>query len=150
MNLELGGLISSATAFMNLAKGAIDARDDAKAKEAISGANAKLYELSMALLTSVEKSAALQTSNIDLNAKIAELEAKLKENASYKLTPLGKNGHAYVLVGDDGMQATDKPVYFCQHCRDKGIKCILRYSQSVQWEGAHWSCVENNSHVIYE
>lgn len=149
MSIELTGLITSARALMSIASGAIEARDDAKAKQAITDANGKMYELSIALLSSAEKLSALQAANHELEGKTRALEAQIAENARYKLTPLS-NGYAYLLLVDSGVQTPSQPIYFCQHCRDKGVKSILRELSAGEWHSAQWQCIEEDQHTIYK
>jgi hypothetical protein len=146
--MNFADALASANALVTLAKTALDARDDAKAKQAVGELSEKLFNLSMASLDMAERLAQSQSTNHDLAAQLRAAEGKLAERMRYQLTPLGRGGRAYVLAEDDPMHTPGEPTYFCQHCRDKGIQSILRHFAGTEWSGASWCCVENDSHNL--
>jgi cell division protein FtsB len=146
--MEIATALSSLKALADLAQVALKSRDDAKAQEAIAGMQAKLLDIYASAFEVAERNSSLQATVRSLESKIADLEAKLEEKARCQLTPVGRGAFAYALL-DPATKARQKPpVYFCQHCYDKGIKSILRYFDGAEWGGPEWKCTEHNSHSI--
>ena len=146
--MEIASALSSLTALANLAQGALKSRDDAKAQEAIAGMQARLLDIYASAFEVAERNSSLQATVRSLESKIANLEADLEEKARCALTPLGRGAFAYALLDPSTQAPQDLPVYFCQHCYDKGIKSILRYFAGAEWAGPEWTCTEHNGHSI--
>lgn len=146
--MEIATALSSLKALADLAQGALKSRDDAKAQEAITGMQARLLDIYASAFEVAERNSSLQATVRSLESKIADLEAKLEEKARCQLTPLGRGAFAYALFDQATKAPQDPPVYFCQHCYDKGIKSILRYFAGAEWAGPEWTCTEHNGHSI--
>ena len=146
--MEIATALSSLTALANLAQGALKSRDDAKAQEAVAGMQSRLLDIYAASFEVAERNSSLQATVRSLESKISDLEAKLEEKARCQLTPLGKGAFAYAMLDPSTQAPANPPVYFCQHCYDKGIKSILRYFAGDEWAGPEWTCTEHNGHSI--
>lgn len=151
--MEIAAALASLKAVVDIAQGAVNARDDTKAKEAVGNMSQKLLDLYVASFEREDLVKTLKSTIESLRAQVKDLEAQLVERALYQLTRLGQNGYAYLLVEDGAVQSADGPVYFCQPCRDKGIKSILRpheiESAAFDVHRTEWECIENSKHTIY-
>lgn len=45
-------------------------------------------------------------------------------------------------------EGSDRTLYYCQPCYDKGVKSVLRYSPADSYGYARWICVEHGGHNI--
>jgi len=147
--IEITGALTAARALAELAKVAIDARDDAKAKGAIADLQSKLFDATSAALAMAEKASALQTALSEAQREKGEIEAKLSDRASYALHEIRPGAFVYAAkAGGDG--AADRPAhYLCQPCYDKGIKAILRFAPARPGANALYLCPEGgNPHAL--
>lgn len=148
--MEIASAVSAISSMLTIAKTALEARDAAKAQAAIAGMNDKLLSISVFALEREQLLQSMQATNASLKRDLTNAKTQIEENSRYQLMPLGANGHAYVLLDPTTMSPGNPPTYFCQHCKDKGIKSILRDTLGSEWEGPHWMCVEESKHVIYK
>ena len=145
--LELNGAISAVATLMGIAKGALDARDDAKAKQAIAEANMKLVDLSMSALMLAERNSSLSEEVSVLQRELRDTKMKLEERERYTLAEVRPGAYAY--AGKPGQEGDDpEPPYFCQPCYDKGVKAVLRRIEAKAGTNAAWYCPESQTHQI--
>jgi hypothetical protein len=146
--MEIATALSALTTLASIAKGALESRDDEKARQAVLGISEKLLDVYTASLHLAERTTQLQATVHDLEGKLRAAEAQIEEKSRYALVPLGRFGRAYTQTADNLTGDPSKDTYFCQHCHDKGIKSILRYFPGAQWGGPCWECVESTTHNI--
>jgi hypothetical protein len=143
--VEITAALSSARALLDLVKGAVDMRDDAKAKAALAELQTKLFDATSAALAMAEKAAALQTALSEAQREKSEIEAQIKDRAAYALHELVPGAHVYASQPVAG--GADGPVhYLCQPCYDKGVKAILRSVPAGVGLNAKWVCPEEQQH----
>lgn len=135
--IEIAPVLASLFQISQLAKSALEARDDAKVQSALIDLNAKLHDLSLSALASVEKAGTLQTELAAAREEARRLQAVLDERASYALKELRAGACAYVSTRDDVPQH-----FLCQPCYDKGVKAILRHQPAKAGVLEHWTCPE--------
>jgi len=147
--IEITGALTAARALAELAKVAIDARDDAKAKAAIADLQSKLFDATSAALAMAEKASALQTALSEAQREKAEIEAKLHDRASYALHEIRPGAFVYAAKAG-GDVAADRPAhYLCQPCYDKGVKAVLRFSPARSGTNEMYACPEGgNTHAV--
>jgi hypothetical protein len=121
--LEFSAALSAARASLDLLKGAVAARDDAKIQAAIADMATRLTDATLAALSSAEKASSLQAQLQALQRDKEGLEAKLVERSMYELHEVRPGAFVYKLKAQ--AQGENPPHYLCQHCYDKGIKSIL-------------------------
>lgn len=148
---DIASAVASASAMLTLAKGAIAARDDFKAQQAISDAQGKLLEITAAALSLSQTNIALTDEIRALKDAAHELEVKARDRQGYALAEVCPGAYAY--KSQPGEEGTDVPLhYLCQLCYDKGIKSVLRvfHQPEVDWSSAYrmWECAENKEHNI--
>lgn len=149
--IDIAAAISSTATMLGIAKGAIAARDDAKAQQAITEVQLKLLEVSTAALSLSQANISLTDEIRALKNKAEQLEMKASEREGYTLTEVCPGAYAYQSQSDQG--GSDKnPHYLCQICYDKGVKSVLRIHRGKgdAWNRKHdsWSCLENPSHGL--
>ena len=145
--MEIAAALSGLRGLIDTAKIALEARDDAKVKEALAGMSERLLNAYGVALETAEKNAQLQATIQALNQKHVELERQLTEKEMCRLVPLGKNSFAYLPAGQL-QEGSDRTLYYCQPCYDKGVKSVLRYSPADSYGYARWICVEHGGHNI--
>jgi hypothetical protein len=109
---------------LGLAKGALDARDDAKVREALAAVNDKLFDALTAALDIATKASALQSSLDEANAEIVrlkELEDLRKSLDEFQVRP-----GAFVFARKpSGGAAYDHP-YYCHTCLCDGRQTVMK------------------------
>lgn len=140
--IEFSALVQSARAVTDIARGALDARDHAKAKEAVAELQGKLHEIMSAALASAEKAAALQAALSQAEREKAEIKAKVEDRALYKLHAVRPGAHVY--APKETVDGTQPAHCLCQPCYDKGNKVVLRASL----DGRLLQCPEEAKHNI--
>lgn len=146
---DLHTALTSAMQLIGLAKVAIDARDEAKAKSALMDLTLKLNDVSISALSSTEKAMTLQNSLREAQDENRALKLAAEERQGYVLTEVCPGSHAYKSkAGQDG---DDTPAhYLCQPCYDKRIKSVLRFSRASTTHNAHWTCPEEARHGLVQ
>lgn len=128
--LDIASAISGATAMLGIAKGAIAARDDFKAQQALGDVQTKLLEITTAALALSQTNIALTDEIRLLKDEAHNSQMKARERERYLITELGTGTYAY--KSQPAEEGTSEPLhYLCQPCYDKGVKTILR----IQNEG---------------
>ncbi|MXN31030.1 hypothetical protein [Delftia sp. CH05] len=147
--IDIAAAISSTATMLGIAKGAIAARDDAKAQQAITEVQLKLLEVSTAALSLSQANISLTDEIRALKNKAEQLEMKASEREGYVLSEVCPGAYAYQ-PRPGQHRADDVPHYLCQVCYDKGVKSVLRFQRSTgkQWNSPYdaWNCLENSSH----
>ena len=138
MQLEISTAISSLSAAMGLAKGALEARDDAKVKEAIMDMASRLFSIH-------EAAAKLTAENQQLQAEIKQLKQEQVDRERYVLREVNAGIFAlqYQPVSDDPTPSH----YICQPCFSSGKKIVLRLQDSAQM-GASLKCAHDRMHDL--
>ena len=144
--MDFAAAISSVGSMLQIANTAVQARDDAKAKQAIADVQMKLFELSTAALGMTEKNMALVNEIRDLQEKIRDFESKATERDSYVLVQINGGAWAYKYKFAAESSVDESP-HFCQPCYDKDVKSVLRKSQ-YGYGGWYFSCPEDERHQI--
>lgn len=81
--MEIASALSSLSTLAGMAKAALEARDDEKARTAVLAISEKLMDAYTASLQLAERTTALQSAVHDLEGKLRAAEAQLKEKTSY-------------------------------------------------------------------
>jgi hypothetical protein len=138
MQLEISTAISSLSAAMGLARGAVEARDDAKVKEAIIDMSNRLFSIH-------EAASKLAAENQELQAEIRKLKQEQIDRERYVLRGIeaGRIALLYQPSADD----PTPPHYICQACFSSGKKVVLRAEESV-CTGASLCCPSDAKHDI--
>lgn len=144
--MDIAAAISGASALLGIAKGAVAARDDAKAQQAITEVQLKLLEVSTAALALSQTNIALTDEIRLLKDEAHQSELKTREREGYALTEVCPGHYAY--QSQPSEEGAAVPLhYLCQLCYDKGVKSVLRFHEAEGW-GKEWGCAENTTHSI--
>lgn len=149
--MDIAAAISSTATLLGIAKGAVAARDDAKAQQAITDVQLKLLEVSTAALALSQANIALTDEIRLLKNEAHQSELKTREREGYVLTEVCPGHYAY--QSQPSRDGTNAPPHcFCQPCYDKGVKSVLRYShnQRGEWnsENMVWECAIEKNHTF--
>jgi len=142
--MELTVALSSAMKGYELVKLAIDAKNEAQVRAAVSDMAKSLMEANLAALD-------LTTKLANSEAKLREFEKSAAEREQYQLHEIAKGRFVYIHTGSpDNPKAISSPThYLCQNCFDKGVKSVLRFEDG----GSDWSdkyiCAEVEQHSIW-
>lgn len=131
MNLEITAALSGLRALVGMAGAALEARDDAKAKQAIADMSERLLGAYDAALGLAENARALRMCADEAEADLAKLKAQLSERSRYQLAKVSATGDffAYQLrPAAELLERQDEPMHFlCQPCFDiRGHKAVLK------------------------
>ena len=138
MSIEISAAISSLSAAIGLMKGAVDARDEAKVKDALMAMSDRLFAIHL-------QANELLAENRDLQAQINQLKEQEVERERFILHEVRPGAFALRMepTGDDRT-----PVhYVCQACRGTGKKIVLRLDHSML--GPELCCPADPHHNIY-
>ena len=138
MAIEISAAISSLTAAIGLMKGAIDARDEGKAKEAI-------MEISNRLFAIHTQANELLSENRELRNKVEHLEHEAIDRIRYVLREVEPGKFALLFEPADEDQTAAH--YICQACFGIGKKVVLQLQQSVSI-GCTLACPCDTRHDI--
>ena len=151
--MDFNAAISSVSTLIGIAKGAIAARDDIKAQEALTNIQLKLMDVMAQALAMTEKNMTLVQEFHALQARITELEAKSVDREEYVLTDVCPGFQAYrSLHYKSNDPNRDNPYHLlCQACYDQGSKFMLRfephfYNDDASKNYSEWVCPENSRH----
>ncbi len=128
MDFEIASALTAMRTGIALAVGAIEARDDQKAKAAIAEVSSRLVDAQMDALRMSETLRKLDAELRDATAKLRAAEERLAEREKYVLRAVAKGVfvRSYEPVGDDPTPAH----YQCQICFDRGESSILSLSDN--------------------
>jgi len=144
---EISSALAAAGTLLGIAKGALEARDEAKVREALSEIQVKLFEATSAALDIAGKASALQGALSEAQDENRVLKAQAAERETYTLAELRTGAYAYARSDPQGGQHHEPP-YLCQACYDKGLKAVLRLSPETEYQVAVWRCPNVPSHAI--
>lgn len=137
MQLEISTAISSLSAAIGLARGAMEARDDAKVKEAIIDMSNRLFSIH-------EAASKLAAENQELQLQITKLKQEQIDRERYVLREVDVGCFALLY-----QPITDDPTplhYICQACFSLGKKIVLRAEERMY--GANLCCPADSKHDI--
>ena len=145
--IEITAALTSARTLLGLAKDALDARDDARTRQALSDLQIKLFDVTSAALAMAEKAAAVQSALSMAQDEQRKLQAQALDREQYTLHELRAGAFAYASHAQDaGSQQSQH--YLCQPCYDKSIKSILRYAPGGEYFYGKWTCPESAQHAV--
>lgn len=144
--IDIAAAISSTSTLLGIAKGALAARDDAKAQQAITDVQLKLLDVSTAALSLSQTNIALTDEIRLLKDQAHQAQMKTRDRDGYEIAEVCPGAHAY--KSKPAKEGASVPLhYLCQPCYDKGVKAMLRFHQTEGW-GKEWACPENEAHNI--
>lgn len=143
--MEIAAALSGLKGAIDLAKAAVDARDDAKAKEAINGMVGLLLEANTSALAMSGEARKLSADLDTATRELRELKARQGERDRYLLHQIARGRYVYSFV-DDGRGTPAH--YLCQNCFDGGVKSVLRLEPGVEGFVDEWICANNREHMI--
>jgi hypothetical protein len=144
--MEFQSALAGTMAALQLVKGAVAARDDAKVQAALIQVQDKLLDMSIASLGLTERVRSVQTALEEAKRENAELKAKLDERAMYALHEIepGKFCYRSKPVGE----SPEPTHHLCQICFDKGIKSILQLESGHEWMSPNMHCLADPKHTL--
>lgn len=142
MQFEIASALHAMQTGMSLAVGAIEARDNAKAKAAIAEVSAKMTGLNMEALRMSEHLRKLESELLDTTRDLRAAQKRLGEREKYVLRAVadGVFAYAYEPLGDDPTPAH----YRCQVCHDRGEASILTRTPN----GTYLQCRVDPKHIL--
>jgi hypothetical protein len=138
MTIEISSAISSFSTAVGLLRGALNARDEGKIKEALTDMTSRLFTIS-------EQGAKLAMENEELKAQIRELQEQAAERERFVLHEVRPG--AFVLRFEPTSDDKTPVHYACQACRGLGRKVVLRLDHRTL--GTELSCPADQRHDIY-
>ena len=134
MSSEITAALTSLGSLMGIAKTAVEARDDAKAKQAIDDMSERLTAALQGALSLAENASSLRMRLDEVEAELAKLKANVIERGRYQLAKLGTAGDffAYRLRPATELveQQDETPHFVCQSCFEGGRKVVLQIDSS--------------------
>lgn len=148
MTIELHAAMSSIVGFMQIAKGAIDARDWAKLTEVSAKFNDQIIKAQQAVIDAQGAQSDLVAKLGQATEKIRQLEATLADQGRHHLEEIapGKFALRVELPGQDkadlGLNAERQPKHYaCQRCfAMTGKSIILQLDPAGEWYSAKYVC----------
>lgn len=131
--MEIAAALSGIKGALELASAAVDARDSAKAKTAISDVTSRFMDAQIRLVEMTERLLLLQTQLATANQQLEEAKRRLAEREQYVLHEITRGTFAYRFQPSDaaGTQGSVPTHYLCQPCFDKGVKSVLNRIESA-------------------
>lgn len=145
-------LITSAVSAINgaidLGKGALSIRDEAKAMEIVRAMNEKLLDAQQRLFELGAAVNALQHENFEATQELRELKEALAERGRYSLVELSPGQFAYRVNPAPALGGASDPTfpqpdhYICQKCFDGPTKAkvILQRRFRAGGRSSYWHC----------
>lgn len=143
--MEIAAALSGIKGAIDLAKAAVDARDDAKAKEAINGMIGLLLEANISALAMSDEARRLSADLDAASRELREVRQRQGERDQYRLQQIARGRYVYDFVGDGGGTPGH---YLCQNCFDTGIKSVLRLDPGRDGFADEWVCANNREHMV--
>jgi len=140
--MDIGSALSSINAGIGLARTALDARDDRKAKEAVSEIAHQMADVNLWALGMSEHLRKLEAELRDTAAKLAAAEERERQRGKYVLRPLVPGKFVLAFEPVDGDQAPAH--YLCQVCFDAGHTSVLQRSN----DGVTFNCLRDRGHRL--
>jgi hypothetical protein len=138
--MEIAAALSGIKGAIDIAKAALDARDDAKAKAAINDMIGLLLEANTSALAISNEARKLSA---DLDAKtleLRELKERQRERENYVLYEVARWRFVY-------RSQLEPAHYLCQNCFDSGVKSVLRHTHYASFED-ELVCANNAAHNV--
>lgn len=143
--MEIAAALSGIKGALDLAKMAIDSRDEAKAKEAISNMVGLLLEANTSALAMSGEARKLSIDLDTATRELRELKESQRQRDQYVLHQIGRGRYVYRFLGD----TSGTPVhYLCQNCFDGGVKSVLRLNPGYSSFSDEWVCANHEQHLI--
>lgn len=147
--IEITAALTAARSLLQLASDALNARDDAKVRMALSELQSKLFDATSAALAMAEKASSLQSALSESEREKREVKATLEERGSYELHELEPGSFAYASKASAERPGVPQH-YLCQPCYDKGIKAVLRFAPGGELMRNRWLCPEGGGvHTVH-
>lgn len=144
--IEISVALASLKATIDIARIGIEARDDAKAKHALSAMAGLLFDANMSALALSERTRALDAQLAQATQQLRDLQERVRQQERYVIQELRQGAFVYAYRPLEGDSTPGH--YVCQNCFDKGITSVLR----LQLGGQHWGekmvCAEVVAHAI--
>jgi len=151
--MNLFDAVSAAKAAYDLAAIAVQARDEVKTQAAMTDLRERLWDMSNTGLSQVQALHSLELETQKLRMQLseseraqAELQAKLKEDAQYKLAEIRPGIWAHTLIEDMETPVETRP-NFCAACYANGKKVPLRYISALGDRTEMWRCLADGAHT---
>lgn len=145
--IEIAGALTGAKTLLDMAKAALDARDDAKVRQALIDAQGQLLEAMSAALDIKTRASALFEQLEAAKGEVRELKAQIEDRARYALTEIRPGAHAY--ASKPAQEGQGEPAhYLCQPCYDKGVKSVLRSEPPREGRNGSYTCPAAQQHTI--
>lgn len=146
--MELAAALTGAMKTYELAKLAMEARDEGKAKAAISAMADRFHEMQGAALEASERAFTLQSKVEELSTQLREAQDRQAERQNYVLHEIVGGAFAYRFEpsAESGQQGRVPVHHLCQNCFDGGKKSVLRLVRYNM--GPEWVCAIDGHHNI--
>jgi len=129
--LSIGTALAAFKTAVDLARTAVEVRDEKKLALALQEIQDKLLSVTIAATDVAEKNAALvqelattRQEKLELHERLTKLERRQSEEAEYELTELAP-GH-WVYVHAPSVKEGKRPHYLCSTCFKQGKQAILK------------------------
>jgi hypothetical protein len=147
--IEIAAALSGIKGALDLVATAVNARDDAKVREAIAKITGLLLEANNSALSMASEARRL---SVELDAALKELR-EIKdlqaESNLYQLHRVAEGRFVYRFLMPDSGDAKSPPSHFiCQNCFDGGVKSVLRFNSGRECFPDEWVCANNEKHTI--
>lgn len=146
--IEITGALTAARTLAEMAKTAIEARDDAKAKAAVAELQGKLFDATSAALAANSEIASLQSTLREVEQAKRDLEAQIRDQEAYSLVEIRPGAYAYTRATVTPDRPNGSAPYYCQACYGTGLKSVLQYQAPRTGFNASWACAHDQHHVI--
>ncbi|MGE8515746.1 MAG: hypothetical protein ACN6OM_03970 [Alcaligenes nematophilus] len=141
------GAVTAINGAIDLGKGALSIRDEAKAMEIVRAMNEKLLDAQQRLFELGAAVNALQHENFEATQKLRELGETLAERGRYSLVELSAGQFAYRMNPSPALGGTSDPGtsepdhYICQKCFDGPTKAKSVLQRRYRMGGiSYWEC----------
>lgn len=143
--MDLPALISGFSATLELLRGALAARDDAKISAATLALTERLAQIGTHAMAAQVRVLELQLANDRLQRELLDLKLQLEQRQHYALHEARPGAFVYRQQSQDGLHGAGAH-FLCQPCYDDGIKRVLRFEPRSEWYRARWHCPHDARH----
>jgi hypothetical protein len=138
--MEIAAALSGIKGAIEIAKAALDARDDAKAKAAIADMMGLLLEANTSALAMSSEARKLSADLDTAMRELRQLQERQREREKYELHEVARGRFVY-------RSQVEPAHYLCQNCFDTGVKSVLRLTHYASFED-DLVCANNASHNV--